>query len=358
MKIETFGSGQGFLKAGFLGFNKSGKTFTATRLALQLWQTLKLKTPIALADTETGGEYVAGEIRRVTGKHAIGIKSRALADLLALGAECDKGLANILLVDSITHFWREVTEAYLDQVNRSREALQKPKRNRLEFQDWANIKAKWSVWTDFFLNSKLHIIICGRAGYEWDFEEREDASGNKHKELVKTGTKMKVESEFGFEPSLLIEMERVQVPDKTGDHFRIVHRATVLGDRFDVMDSATCDNPTGEFFLPYIRMLTPGAENIVDTELKTDHQVDEAGQAAFDRDRKERTKLLEEIEGEITAAYPGQTKDEKRAKVTILADCFGTKSWTAIQQMGQGPLKAGLAGVRTWIESHKVEESV
>jgi hypothetical protein len=229
----------------------------------------------------------------------------------------------------------------------------KSRRQRLEFQDWAAIKERWSQWTDFYLDSKLHIIICGRAGYDWDFEEVEDSSGNVHKELRKTGVKMKVESEFGFEPSLLVEMERVQVPsDEHKDHFAITHRATVLGDRFDAMDGATADNPDGSFFLPHLSLLVPGASNVVDTSLKTDMGVDETGDAQFQRDRKTKTKLLEEIQGEITLAYPGTTVVEKKIKVELVEACFHTKSWTAIEGMGIGQLTVGLESVRDWINKH------
>jgi hypothetical protein len=66
------------------------------------------------------------------------------------------------------------------------------------------IKTIWnSRWAGKFLNSPLHFVIAGRAGYESDIEENEETH---KKELTKTGIKMKTEGEFGFEPSLLIQM--------------------------------------------------------------------------------------------------------------------------------------------------------
>lgn len=61
----------------------------------------------------------------------------------------------------------------------------------------------WAQFTETFLNSKAHIILCGRAGNTSEYQEKED--GGK-KELISTGTKMKAESEMGYEPSLLVEM--------------------------------------------------------------------------------------------------------------------------------------------------------
>jgi len=345
--LAEFGTGQGYLKAGFLGFAKSGKTFTAALLAIELHKRLKLDGPIALFDTESGGEYVAPMLTKAIGRPPVGLKSRALSDLMAVGKECADGASGVLIVDSITHVWREVGDAYLDQVNKARAMRSLPPRRRLEFQDWKAIKDKWNIWTDFYLNAPLHIIICGRAGFEWEFQDKEDTAGNVHKELVKTGVKMKVEGEFGFEPSLLVEMERVQVPDETRrDGFTFTHRARVLGDRFDVMDGAVTDNPTGAWFAPHMDMLSPGAINVVDVELKTDMGVDERGDAEWTRERKRRKILCEEIQGEIVKAYPGQTKEEKKAKVELLETHFQTTSWTAVENMKARDLQVGLDNMR------------
>jgi hypothetical protein len=350
--FDTFGSGQGFLKAGFLGFPKSGKTHTAMLLAIELRKRLAIKGPIAFLDTEAGVEYVAPRIRKETGLAPIGKKSRSFKDLMELGKACENGASSILIVDSITHIWREACDAYLLQINNARDSRNLSRRQRLEFQDWNAIKAVWGRWTEFYLNSQLHIIICGRAGFEWDFEETETTDGTVKKELVKTGVKMKVESEFGFEPSLLVEMERVQVPAQDAkDKFRFVHRARVLGDRFDVMDGLVCDNPTGDWFLPHIESLIPGAANIVDTTVKTDMGVDEGGDAAFVRERRQKNILLEEIQGEIVKALPGQSAVEKKKKVEVLDKCFGTKSWTAVESMAIGKLEVGLTAVRSFLGS-------
>lgn len=350
--LTEFGTGQGFLKAGLFGFAKSGKSFTSALLAIRAHRMFGLKTPIAAFDSEAGIEYISPMIEKGTGMKPVGIKSRSFKDLLDVGQECEAGAAEILLVDSISHPWRELCKSYLDQVNAARDAMRRPRRTRLEFQDWDCVKNKWRLWTDFYLNSRLHIIFAGRAAFEWDFEEVEDTAGNIKKELRKTGVKVATEKEFGFEASLLIEMERVQVPiEGRPGHFSIVHRATVLGDRFDAMDGVVCDNPTGDFFMPHLSKLVPGAVNMVDTMTTTDMGVDEAGDAAYYQERKEKTKLLEEIQGEMIAAWPGQKAEEKRAKVAVVDFAFGTKSWTAVEGKSLAVLRAGLTKVRNFIAS-------
>jgi hypothetical protein len=359
-----FGSGQGYLKAGFLGFNKSGKTYTASLLAVETRKRMELEAPIALVDTEAGGEYIQARVKAATGKPLIGIKSRSLSDLVAFGQECEKGAASVLIIDSITHIAREVCASYLSSINKARAAKGQPKRNRIEWQDQAIIKPYWDTFSTWYLNSSLHIIICGRAGFNWDFEEEEDdATGRITKKLIKTGVKMKVEadSEFGFEPSLLMEMLRVQIADETSGNFHLMHRVRVLGDRFGVLDGQEQDNPTGEWFDPYLSLLTPGAVNTVDTTLKTDLGVDETGDTEWQRERRERVILAEEVQGEIVKAMPGQSKEEKQAKMILLEKCFGTKSWAAIEAMNSKKLREGLTAVRTElaalaIKPGKVEE--
>lgn len=341
--LQTMGAGQGFLKAGFLGFPKSGKTWTSALLAIGTREKLGLSGPIAMFDTEGGSEYIAKTlIKPRTGTDLIGIRSRALDDLITVAREAEAEGVSVLMVDSVTHVWRELCDAYLKQVNAARERSKRPPQRRLEFQDWNPIKAKWAVWTDLYLNSKLHIVICGRAGYEYDFEEREDGSG---KDLIKTGVKMKTEGEFGFEPSLLIEMERVQRynGDRLGKGFS--HRAHIIGDRFNAIDGQHADDPDFSFFEPHVACLTPGAHAPIDTEAKSDFGIDAEGNTDLHRERQLRVILCEKIQAAITEKWPGQKAEDKQRKVAVLKEAFGTSSWTEVET------RVSLAGLKTGLNT-------
>lgn len=339
--LTTLGKGQGHLKAGFQGFNKSGKTFTAATLAIYTREFFQMKGPIGFFDTEGGSEYVAPLIKKGTGLDPVGIRSRSIDDLIGVVEECVKDGVSVLVADSMSHIWKDVMDSYLRRINEVRAAKNLPARTAMEFQDWGPLKAKFNKFTDLYLNSPLHIIICGRAGYTYDYEADEETG---KKTLVKTGIKMKTEGEFGFEPSLLVEMERVQ--SLVGDGPRLVHRATVIGDRFSVIDGKECDNPTGEFFKPYLECLKPGAHAPIDMSAKTDPGITGEGDSAFHAEKRQRVVACEKIAAELDKAWAGTSAVAKKGRADALDKAFGTRSWTEVEGMRIDRLREGFKAVR------------
>jgi hypothetical protein len=347
--MQTLGTGQGFAKIGILGFAGSGKTRTAIECAIGIRAYFGLTGPIALMDTEGGSEYVAQMVRDHTGRDLVGVRARSFDQMMTLAHEIDGSDVSVFIVDSLSHPWTELCRTRLVEVNRALEKKGRPPRTRLEFQDWAALKEKWAAWPEWFLNSRRHVIVCGRAGYIWDFEETDEG----RKELIKSGIKMKVEGDFGFEPSLLIEMQMAQ--EETRDGFVLKRRARCIKDRFGIMDGATAENPTFDFIEPHIKLLKPGAHAPVDTTTASDLGVDESGDDRWQRDRKTRTILAEEVQAELVAAWPGQDAASKKKKVDAIKAAFGTGSWTAVESMSEEKLRAGLAAIRTLIVGHPPE---
>lgn len=357
----------GYLKGGFLGFNKSGKTYTMALLAIGIRRHFGLKGPIAMFDTEGGSEYIGPLVRRLTGTELLAIKSRSLDDLASTVKECVEEEVAVLLAESMTHVWRNLCDSYLAQVNARRRNNNQESRRSLEFQDWGPLKGIWNArWADTYLNTPLHILIAGRAGYEYDMQENEETH---RKELVKTGVKMKTEGEFGFEPSLLVEMEREQIPSHDAPSgFHIRRRATVIGDRFGVIDGQTTlfgPEKYGQemsidamleavfaFFKPHIALLRPdGVHTTIDTTSETDTGADENGDTDWARERKTRVILCEEIAGALVKhGLDGQSRDEKSRRLEILETLFGTRSWTAIESMSSERLRTGLKALRAKFE--------
>jgi len=350
---------QGYLKAGFLGFTASGKTYTATLLAIATRNYFKLDGPIAMFDTEGGSQYLKGWVQEITGKPLLGVRARSFDKLLEFGRECEGAGVSVAIVDSIAHPWEELKESFLADINAARAKKQWDPRG-LEFQDWAKIKPTWGKWTDFYLNSRLHIIVCGRAGDIYEMEKNEETG---RKELSKVGVKMQTEKNFGYEPSLLVEMAREQILEPT-THF--IRRATVWKDRFGMIDGLTCDfqslDPKGKhrrereletvwnFFGQHVRCIKAGAHAAIDVESKTKTGADEVGDDSWQREKRTRTILAEEVEAELFDAFPGQTGDMKKKRQEMAQAAFGTKSWTAISESTDSKkLREGLRLIRLWL---------
>ncbi len=353
--LQELDQDQGFLKAGLLGQTSSGKTYTAMLLAIATRRHFKLDGPIAMYDTEGGSQYVKGWVKEITGKPLMGVRSRSFSKLLEFGRECEELGVSVAIVDSIAHPWEELKESFKADVNKAR--INKGWTQReLEFQDWGKVKPMWSKWPEFYLNSKLHIIVCGRAGDIYEMEKNEETG---RKELNVVGTRMQTEKNFGYEPSLLVEMSREQILEPT-THF--VQRATVWKDRYGIINGASCDFPlvahtdpkrrekeeaaVWAFLGQHVLCIKGGSYAPIDLETKTETGADEGADDDWARERKTRTILAEEIQGELVAAFPGMTAEEKKAKAGLIFEVFNTRSWTAVENKHSEILRAGLEKIR------------
>lgn len=349
-QLTELGGGVGYFKGGFYGNAKSGKTHTATICAVGIRKELGLKGPIGFFDTETGLEYVRPMILEGTGMNPVGGKSRSLSDATDFIRECVKASVSVAIIDSATHIWEEVQKSFLKQINAAREAKKQSAKTSIEWQDRGPLNDIWQKFTDEYVNSPLHLIICGRAGNIWEMSVDE----NGKKELNKIGTKMKTQSEMAYEPSFLAELEREQ---EIVDGKQVIFRTmTVLGDRFRLLDGKQFRNPTYEAIQPHIKMLTAGAKNTVDISRETVVPVAGNGDMEYSGEKRQRAIFCEEIQGYLTSVWPGQGAEEKRAKVEILHRLFQTRSWEAIQIMDAIKLKAGFDKMHEEIKKYQGEE--
>lgn len=303
-----------FAKIGFLGFAGAGKTYTATDIAIGLQKMIKSQKPIAFLDTETGSDYIIPLIEKA-GYKLIVAKTRAFKDLLEIVKEAEQQ-SDILIIDSVSHIWTDLLESYLKRKNR----------DKLSFQDWAVIKPTWRKFTDLYLTSKIHIIICGRAAFEWDYFENEDGK----MELHKSGVKMRAETEFGYEPSLLIEM----IKEKK-DGGKLIHRADVIKDRAQLLDGKSFNNPTFENFKPHFQVLSIGGEHqVIDiTRTSEDMFEKDTGKPEWKIHKEQISIALEELDAELTKSFASSSKDDKKNRITICEYLFNTSAKTRIENM-------------------------
>jgi hypothetical protein len=349
-----------FAKVGILGFAGSGKTRTATEIAVGLHKALNSTKPVGFMDTETGSDFVLP----IFHKHGIKLmvsKTRAFKDLATAMEEAQK-LFDIFIIDSVTHFWTDIVESYKVKKNV----------NRLAFQDWGIIKPMWN--NDFstpFVTSPLHIIVCGRAGFEYDYFEGDDGK----MELYKTGTKMKAEGEFGFEPSLLIEMERVKNPEATEGYKaakskdqkmkaakrilaerEFVRVATVLKDRSDIMDGKVFHNPNYEDFAPHWQSINIGGIHKPLDAGDSTALFDNEGKPEWRKEKELKTIALEEIQGTAQALWSGASTEDKKSRQEFMKVLFGTRSWSEIETKSLAELqevKRLLPAFEEFMESSK-----
>ena len=327
-----------YLKAGLLGFAGSGKSYTAYLMAVGIYARLKKAglspKPVFFQDTETGSDFLAPMFKKA-GIPLLVNKSRAFTDLLE-GVKSAEKEASVLIIDSVSHFWTELQEAYKAE----------KRRTKLLFQDWGPLKSTWRQFTDIYLNSKVHIVMCGRAGYEYDYFIDESGA----KQLEKTGTKMKAETDMGYEPSLLIEMvrERKELENKRKVEARLWdHVAYVLKDRTTRVEGARFVNPTFKDFEPVFSFLNIAGEHVgVETQNNSRALFEKDNDQNFLDKRKRVEVLKEEIMGELLSAFPGQSAEEKKAKTDLVFLALGTRSWVALDDMSPEILRRGLDAIK------------
>ena len=332
-----------YIKAAFEGFAGSGKTYTMVQLAIGLHRRIGSTKPIVYFDTEKAGKFLR-PIFDEAGVRVLHKESRSLADLKQAMELCrNRGAADILLVDSISHIWENFVEAY----------KQKKNRTRLQFEDWGVLKPTWKAeFSDPLVRDPYHIFFTGRAAFEYDSEETIAADGKKKREIYKSGVKMRVEGETAYEPDLLVFMERFE--DLLEDRKEVYRLATVIKDRSTLIDGRTFKNPTVADFMPAIdRCLLAPVKRAPEAE------ADAAALIATEEDRarfaKARDILLEEIEALLVETWPGQSAAEKQAKVTALKAAFGSASWTWIKGQRIEVLDQGKAKLEAFIARARAE---
>lgn len=331
-KADSFFTGldntKPYFKAALQGFAGSGKTFTAAQLAIGLHKRIGSKLPVVIFDTEKAAKF----LKPFFAKAKIPVllrESRSLADLKeTMRRMREDGISDILLIDSISHIWEGFLEAYKG----------KTRRNMLEFRDWGIVKPTWKAeFSDPFVNDPYHVIMCGRAGYEYTNEINAETG---KREIFKSGVKMKVEGETAYEPDMLVYMERFE--QVLGKEKKVWREATIIKDRSTILDGKTFTNPSFEDFKPAIEaMLKNPVER--DENVITEGDVKMLFKTEEEKSdwRRERDKAREELDGLLNRIAPSSGGKDRQLKLDLLDKAFGTTSDTAISEMKPDEIRAG-----------------
>ena len=331
-----------YAKVGLYGTAGSGKTRTAAEIAIGLHKAIGSTKPIVGFDTEPAFSFILPLFQKANIELLVSDESRALSDLMMFMDETEK-VSDIAIIDSITHVWRDAQESYLNRLNKQRKANGKKPLYALEFQHWRPIKAAWAEFTDRFLSSKMHVIVCGRAGNVYEYQDKDDGSGKK--ELITTGTRMATEKELGYEPSLLIEM----LADRQDG--KIVNVALIQKDRSDTLNGREIQYPNYKKLEGHFKALNIGGEHFGSMEQRdSENMFPDADESGWDRESRMRTIYSEEIAELMKKHHPSQSVEDKQKRADLLEQFFDTRSWTAVENMRSEILKSGLDAMRAKLE--------
>ena len=331
-----------YLKLGILGFEGSGKTYTAVEFAIGM--ALKGNKKVAWFDTEKGSDFHVERFKKAGVKLDV-VKSRAFIDLLRTIEEAVEGEYDFLVIDSITHVWRDLVESW----------LKKKGRQHLTMKDWGVLKTEWGQYTDMYVNSRLSIAMLGRAGHEYDMSEDED--GNQ--EIRKAGTKMKVETETGYEPDLLLEMFKTPKQTVTEKVVRgkpvkkikqergFTNKCIVIKDRTDTMNGKEIEMPKFKDFSSVIKFLNLGGEHHgVDTSRNSQDIFDNQDMSRHEY-MKQKDIALEELKDLLIKHDLGGTaKEAQKKRIDILERVFGTSSQRGIEDLRLETIRGGMIKIQ------------
>lgn len=329
-----------YAKVGIYGEAGSGKTVTASKLAIGLHKQIKSKKPVAFFDTEPASCFVKPLFDKAGIDLLVADESRALKDLMLFLKEAEE-VSDIAIIDSISHVWKDAQASFLKSVNDKRRETAarnnwtfKPIQ-QLEFQDWRFIKDAWGKFTNRYLTSNLHVFVLGRAGTIYQTQENERTG---KLEIIQGGTKMATEKELAYEPSLLIEMTKV-----IGAGQGLINRAFVEKDRnvSDPLTGMSFDRPDFKDFKKHFDFYNIGGEHFksMDEKDSTELYQDVTGEG-FSNEQKQRQVQCEVIKDLfVQHDLDGTAAKTKKQRSDILNTVFNTGSWTEIESTNSRILK-------------------
>jgi hypothetical protein len=217
-----------WLRCALFGPSGSGKTKTALLMAKGIAD--KMGVPFAVIDTEA----------RSASKYADRIpfevddlKKKTVDDYIAAMNEAIKAGYKVLVIDSLSHAWRELT----DEVDR----IAQSSTSKNTFSPWAKVNPKQKRFIDAILNFPGHIITTMRSKTEWVITATKDGKTAPEKMGLAPEQGKGIEYEF----DLLVELDQK-------------HQATVTKDRTGKFQDETIDKPGEDFGVALFDWLSSG----------------------------------------------------------------------------------------------------
>jgi hypothetical protein len=217
-----------YLRCALFGPSGSGKTMTALRMAKGIAD--KMGAPVAVIDTEarSASKYAdrfAFEVDNLEGKTVDHY-------LASMKAAKDAGY-KVLVIDSLSHAWRELT----DEVDR----IAQGSASKSTFSPWAKVNPKQKRFIDAILSYPGHVIATMRSKTEWVIGEGRNGKSAPEKLGLAPEQGKGIEYEF----DLLVELNQR-------------HEAVVTKDRTGKFQDETIEKPGEEFGVALYDWLASG----------------------------------------------------------------------------------------------------
>lgn len=315
-----------FCKWGFFGDVKSGKRFTAVVAGLGLHRLVNSRLPLSFFDTSETARLSIEQLKAAKVAGTV-TRSRSLTDFAAWIAAGEAGAFDVGIINSVTHLHEDLMAGY-----RRRQGV-----DDLGPADWSAINSAWHTgFSSPFRASRLHLILVGRAAD--DYGAVVDADGKQ--ESVKTGVRLRAERQTGYDPELLVRMERLELA--AGG---VVRRAIVVGDCRAQVDGRSFDNPTFADFAAVAKATIKDGVDAAPIE-----QASTAELFSDNRDqRREVKRLIVDIENVLGREWSKATPAGREKRARALVASFGTATWERLEAKRAVELAAGLATLRQFI---------
>jgi len=217
-----------YLRCALFGPSGSGKTMTALRMAKGIAD--KMKVPVAFIDTEarSATKYADRFTFQVDN-----LEKKTVDHYIASMDEAVKAGYKVLVIDSLSHAWRELTE----EVDRITQAST----SRNSVLSWAKVNPKQKRLINAILNFPGHLIVTMRSKTEWVIGEGKD--GKTAPKMMGLAPEQGKGIEYEFD--LLVEMNQA-------------HQAVVTKDRTGKFQDEVIEKPGEDFGIALYDWLTSG----------------------------------------------------------------------------------------------------
>jgi hypothetical protein len=206
-----------YLRCALFGPSGSGKTMTALRIAKGI--ACKMGVPVAVIDTE------AKSASKYADRYSFvvdNLEGKTIDHYLASMKAAGEAGYQVLVIDSLSHAWRELTEE-VDRIAQS-------SASKNTFSPWAKVNPKQKRFIDAILNYPGHIIATMRSKTEWVIGEGKNGKTAPEKLGLAPEQGKGIEYEF----DLLVELNQR-------------HEGIVTKDRTGKFQDETIDKPGEEF---------------------------------------------------------------------------------------------------------------